>query len=616
MKEPHENAPDLEEVRERLRRRGYLGGRVERYLVRDALRVNQLGIRRLRVALKGALLAGPLMALWTTGVTLASDPRGHAITEAILLWAYDLVFAVPLLGLFFLVSSFGVPVLGRTGWPRIVETVAVLIASVTATGLGSLLWQIAPPIGGRGLWILFGVLLAGLCGWVAGIACWFGGVAADRPLPARSRRGVLWFAMTMLWIGMFFWARTMAVNDPVEEGWTVRERAPQLIVFGIDGLDRELFELLAGKEDSPWAKLPVGRQSGSWTRDEGTPAEVWTSVWTGRTTNEHGVGSAEERHLPGMQSAIPGGEGGGDPWRRAWRVWLPGRRAPLSSAGRRIRTIWEVVALEKPVAAIGWWSTWPAILDGRGGGFIVSDRTLAKLQSGGEADRETWPDGWFGRLQAGFADESERIRTDFERNLLPELPEAWVEAVREAHFFDAFALERLQTFTVSNEMALSMVYLPGLDIVRHRLRQSLESGNPRVLLEAKPVLERYIAWLGMRLGRWFELDAGRSVLVLGDPGRGRVDGDEGLWLAWGEGIAEQGEPIRLSAGDWFPWLARLLGVPGVEGMPVADASAFEDWVTDPGTVSAWPAPPRREGSTSSDFDEEMLERLRSLGYVH
>jgi hypothetical protein len=616
MKEPREGLPDLEAVRERLRGRGYLGGRVERYLVHDALQDNELGKRRLRVALKGAFLVGPLAALWTAGVTLASDPRGLAVTDAILLWAYDFLFALPVTGFVFLLASFGVPVLRQTGWTRIVETVAILVAVLAGTGLGSLLWQSAPPAGGRALWILFGVLLAGLSGWVAGIACWFGGVAPDRPLPARSRRGVLWFAMAMLWIGMFFWAQTRLADDPGSDEWMVRERAPRLIVIGIDGLDRELFDMLAMTPDSPWSKLPAPMQSGSWTREEGTPAEVWTSVWTGRATKEHGVGSAEERHLPGMSSAIPGGQGEGDPWRRAWRVWLPGRRAPLSSAGRRIRTIWEVVALKKPVAAIGWWSTWPAILDGEGGGFIVSDRTLAKLQNGREADRETWPDGWFGRLQAGFADESERIQADFELNLLPELPEAWVEAVREAHFIDAFALERLQTFAASDEMALSMVYLPGLDIVRHRLRQSLASGNPRVLLDAKPVLERYIVWLGMRSERWFELRPGTAVLVLGDPGRGRVEEDLGLWLAWGEGIREQGVPIDFSAGDWFPWIARWLGIPRIDGMPAADSRAFEDWVTDPGRIVAWPAPPRREGSTSSDFDEEMLERLRSLGYVH
>lgn len=615
MNESSGAAHDLDAVRKRLRGRGYLGGSVERYLLSEALEMSRLGRRRLRVAVKGVVLVAPLAALWTAGLTLASDPRSFKLSEGLLLWIYDLLFAVPSLALLFLLASLCVPVLRRTGWQRVAEVVALFVAFSTAGGLAMLLWPIAPPAGGRGLWIILGGLLAGLTGWVAGIACWLGGVEEDRPLPARARRGVLWFAIAVLWTGMFFWAQARAPTGEIDTGWSVRERAPRLMVIGIDGLDRELFELLAGVPDSPWAQLPVSGRPGSWTREPGTPAEIWTSVWTGRAAAEHGVGSAEERHLPGISTAIPGGNGTADPWRRAWRVWLPGRRAPISSAGRRVRTIWEVVSLKKPVAAIGWWSTWPAFLDGEGGGFVVSDRALAKLQNGGIADREIWPDGWHARLQTEFAAESERIREDFDREFASRLPASWIEAVREAHFIDAFALERWERFSGTSEIALSMVYLPGLDIVRHRLRENLDIGNPRVLLEVKPVLEQYIDWLGSRLQPWFQPQPDQAVLLLGDPGRGRIEGDEGLWMAWGEGIRQQEIPTKYSAGQWFSWVARLLGFPRTGGMPPVNAPGFADWVTDPGFVNDFPAPKRHVGGTSSDFDEEMLDRLRSLGYV-
>ncbi len=116
MTEPQRGSRDLDAVRERLRRRGYLGGRVERYLVKDALHAEHPGKRRLRVAAKGALLVGPLAALWTAGVTLASDPRSFAASESLLLWAYDFLFAAPFLGVLFLVTSFVVPALRKTGW--------------------------------------------------------------------------------------------------------------------------------------------------------------------------------------------------------------------------------------------------------------------------------------------------------------------------------------------------------------------------------------------------------------------------------------------------------------------------------------------------------------------
>ena len=273
------------------------------------------------------------------------------------------------------------------------------------------------------------------------------------------------------------------------------------------------------------------------------------------------------------------------------------------------------VPLREPVSAVGWWASWPAVLDRADGGFIVSDRTLAKLQAGGDRDRETWPPAYFDRLHAEFPRYRDSVAREFDERLAPRVPAEWKTAAEEAHAIDAFSLDQLERLRAAGVSRFHAAYLPGLDILGHRIRERMQSGNSRAMLDARAVLETHLDWLGVRIAELRLGTENDGWLLIADPGRGAAAGDRGFWRAGGSGIRSNCVAEVDAATAWFPWILHWGGFPVLEGRGVPPAlAACLDPASSPATVAAFPPPPESRGSTSA-FDDEMLERLRSLGYV-
>jgi hypothetical protein len=164
---------------------------------------------------------------------------------------------------------------------------------------------------------------------------------------------------------------------------------------------------------------------------------------------------------------------------------------------------------------------------------------------------------------------------------------------------------------------LLAIYLPGLDIAQHTLLGSGDAVSPSALAERLDGLRGYYLFLDGLLQRLTEDVDDRMTVVIAEPGRIATI-THGLLAVSGEGAAAVTTEGR--AIDIAPTVLHALGVPlsrELPGRPVLDlfasdlASRFPVRFVESYGRRAAPTG-LREGQP---LDREMIERLRSLGYV-
>jgi hypothetical protein len=273
-----------------------------------------------------------------------------------------------------------------------------------------------------------------------------------------------------------------------------------------------------------------------------------------------------------------------------------GRSQPATSVLRRTKTFWNV-ASEKGlrVAVVNWWATWPADAVN---GAIVTERALFKLEKGGAFERETWPPELFARLGPLAA----RAAADKPREI------------------DAFALESARMLRLPDPPDLEAVYLPGLDIAT--MQQLGEGGGPGLAsLDARlDTVRAYYRFVDGVIGEAVDECTPDDVLVVvGDPGRmaRRAGGAEGLLVLRGSPVAP-GDLGPVSERDVAPTVLHLAGLPvsrELEGRALEASLGAGFRAAHPvRTVDSYGRrPPTRPAESA--FDRDMLEELRSLGYV-
>ena len=167
---------------------------------------------------------------------------------------------------------------------------------------------------------------------------------------------------------------------------------------------------------------------------------------------------------------------------------------------------------------------------------------------------------------------------------------------------------------------LVAVYLPGLDIAQHALLAATDGSLGASATAARvDALKDYYVFLDRLLAASLRADPRQTVFLVTEPGRVAASG-EGLLAVVGAHAAT-GLSIRPARGvDVMPTIMHALGVPvsaQLAGKPLT--SLFDDaFVTKfPVRQVATYGPPsggsaERKGQP---LDQEMIDRLRSLGYV-
>jgi hypothetical protein len=431
-----------------------------------------------------------------------------------------------------------------------------------------------------------------------------GGAALHLPPASLSRRRVAplvlgaaaVFALVLVGAPRLLQSRAVAAPDfaVVPTGLRVR-------VLAIDGLERRMAEELVGRGEMPAlaALLWRGAHARLHAEPERVPAIVWTTIATGRGPAAHGILSADTRRITGLRTPVsldaqasPFAEALG----RATDLLRLTRPQPASASLRSVKTFWNV-ASEKGlrVGVVNWWATWPAEAVN---GWLVSDRTAFKIEKGGAADREVYPPEAFDALRP-LVDASEPER---------------------ARRLDLFHLAAARALRADAPPDLEAVYLPGLDIVT--MQQLGEApASDLAALDAKlgVVREQYRFVDTLVAAEVADLRIARRACTCRRPGRRAAPG-RGWRRACSFSRARRWLPPTSAAsrsGDVAPTVlhARSAEEPELDGRSLESALSEPFRRDHPArSVDSYG---RRPPSLPADsaFDQDVLEQLKSLGYI-
>ena len=373
-------------------------------------------------------------------------------------------------------------------------------------------------------------------------------------------------------------------------------------VLAIDGLEHEMLLQLVGRGELPAiaALLARGAHARLRAEPERVPVIVWTTIATGRGPEAHGILSADTRRLTGLRTPVSLDADGGRfaaALGRATDMLRITRAQPATAALRSVKAFWNV-ASEKGlrIGVVNWWATWPAEAVN---GWLVSDRAAFKLEKGGALDREVYPPQAFDELRPLLdGTESERARR-----------------------LDRFHLAAARRLRAASPPDIEAVYLPGLDILTMQQLGEAPASDLAVLDAKLAAVREQYRFVDRLVGEEVASLGTSDVLVLvGDPGRlarGALQPALGLLVLAGAAVAP-GDLQTVSERDVAPTVLHLLGLPRsreLEGQ-VLEAALSERFRREHPvrTVDTYGRrPPSRPADSA--FDQDVLEQLKSLGYI-
>jgi hypothetical protein len=636
--------PDVDDLRARLRELGYLDAGVNRFVLRPVRGGRSLfGVAwrsSLRIGLLAALLFGPSTAI-ALGVRLPSLVTG--VRDVVVLAVYlGGLFGVGVAGL----SLAATLLLGHlAGRRRSVAALpgrgqALARASGAIVALACLVymvmwWRTVNPAGtvwSSPSWtwpvLAFSTALSMLLGHAVTVST-LASAARGGPsgslslrLPSRS-----WGLTLSTAAAAFLAAAAMLFMTTRGEDTSVVSAPPihpvpsgvHLTVVAVDGLDLSFLERLVASGRLPrFARLLGGAQLVLPASDAPDPARTWTSLATGQPADVHGVSGIEGRTLSGMVGTMPTADTGLAGALGAATDLVRLTRPTLTTGlQRRSKTFWEVASdCGLQAAVVNWWATWPAT---GGRGIVLSDRATLRLERGGGLDGEIAPPSLYASLRPAWP----ALRDEVRRQVMAAFAgtdDADAAVLRgAAEQDDLSATLARRVFPDASD--LRTIYLSGLDIAQHNLAGGTGAAGlpPSALAARVEALERYYEFLDRLLGPLVDDSRpGAVVALLADPGRAASRGP-GLMAVTGSNI-RIGVRLNGRGADVAPTILHLLGIPisrELTGSPrtelLVDSFVSRVPLRTVATYGRRVVSPRPPGS--APLDQDMLDRLRSLGYV-
>jgi len=397
-------------------------------------------------------------------------------------------------------------------------------------------------------------------------------------------------------------------------GTAPKARTARVLLIGLDGAEWNLMRPLMEKGEMPNLKRLA--DSGVWgdLRSleplQKSPA-IWTTIATGKPPEEHGIRSF---------------------------VDMKGGR-PLTQNIRRVHALWNIVgATNRTVGVVGWLMSWPAE---EVNGFVVSDYIQYQAARNQRMENRTFPPELYDEIAPLNRDWKAMPWSEVNQFLSQPVPESadsnLIRQVRPIQWM----ITADQTFA---DVAIDLgrkrkpdflaVYLRSMDTMGHVYwnYQNPESyppalTDPTLAPYVKDTMSRDYRWIDTQVGRILDLaDASTTVIVCSDHGfvgggGGGVQDHrlEGVLIMAGPHIAK-GEITGASVYDVTPTVLALFGLPKAEDMrgkvlwEAFDGSIRPENFKE--TLPTYETGKSRDGeSVSSPVDQELMERLRSLGYI-
>ena len=293
------------------------------------------------------------------------------------------------------------------------------------------------------------------------------------------------------------------------------------------------------------------------------------------------------------------------------------RPSITSREERRAKTLWEVAAeAGLRTAVINWWATWPAT-GTNANGIVITDRAVLRLERGGPLDAEIAPPELYEQLRRSWPALRERAASAAARAFATLTDNEVAVVLRRSAELDGTIVGLLNALP-GPRRDLDVIYLPGLDIAQHTLLASNQGAAlpPSAMAARIDGLRAYYRFLDEMLAPVVARNADDIVMVVTQPGR--VRSSIGGLMAISDGSVVDGQGprrVRASVFDVMPTVVAALGLPlsrELHGAPVPpfDSESTRRYVDTYGKPNVVTAP--RAGQP---LDQEMIDRLRSLGYV-
>ncbi len=644
--------PRIDDLRQRLRALGYLDAGVDRFVLGSArgtqgpLTIALLA--SLRIGALAALLLGPAAALGLSArlPTLVTGPR-DALLIAIYLGAF---FGVAIAASAF-VASLLVLWAARHSGAALAVRAALLsrlaggLVTLASLAYLTLWWQTV--LAGVGwsapIWTASALAVAVAISLLLGHSVSVGasavvlasartdaGVSAIATPSRQSSLFTRWRTAVVVGVVAFAGAallltlssRSSAAADARAAPLTVVSSGLRVRAIAIDGFDPRIFDELSSLGRMPTlAAIFRGAfaRLASAASEPADPARIWTTVATGQPPTVHGVRVLETRRVTGVQGSVPAEEGSAvlRAIRGATDLVRLTRPSIASGSERRAKTFWEVAAdAGLRTAVVNWWATWPASGDA---GVVLSDRATLRLEHGGPLDAEIAPALLYDSLRPRWPALKTRAVTLAREALGSSVDTKARDVLQRSAELDAIQLALLSDVT-TKDTDLSVVYLPGLDIAQHALLRVDQDQRvaASTLVQRLEAVKTYYVALDRLLASALESRSNELLVVITEPGR--------VTTSSGARMVVEGPAVRAvtsvdgSATDIAPTILFALGVPiarDLDGSPLTTLFNSEFVSRYPVRYAATYGPPMPAtgGRTGHPLDQEMIDRLRSLGYV-
>jgi hypothetical protein len=634
---------DVDALRERLRALGYLDARVDRFVLGGAASRSRAASLALAASLRIGLLAGVLLGpAAAIGIAIRAPGLVTSVTDAMVLAAYLTVpFGIASAALAFVAILTAGWIARQTAFhpefptrARRAAIAAGLMVAALCLAYLTLWWRAAVP---PDAWAMQAVVLA----VAAAISVLIGHVVTISVLAYLARVGLAglpvgsplssWRVVVpvgaIALAGAMVLMRTLAPVAAPESApppaLTVVPTGVRAVVIAIDGVDVPTLTRLRASGGLPtFDRLVSGASVGLAVSTDRDPAQVWTTLATGQPPARHGIRALEGRQLAGVEGRVGADSPGMSMLTTATDLLRLTRPTIASGEERRVPSFWEVAASAGlRTAVVHWWATWPAA---ETLGTVLSDRAILRLEQGGDLAAEIAPASIYSPLLASASARVARINeasASATTGLSPEIAAIIERSAR----LDATVLD-LATDPTLGPQDLLVVYLPGLDIAQHALFPAAPSETLAAAAAAERVraLEGYYTFLDGALGRTLMRDSDPTQLtwLVTQPGRvaGGATGTSALMAVTGPGAAPHTTSEVVAAEALAPTVLRALGVPVATDLAASSVeSLFAETFTAAFAVRTVPTyGERRVGSAQTSgnpLDREMIERMRSLGYV-
>jgi tetratricopeptide (TPR) repeat protein len=407
----------------------------------------------------------------------------------------------------------------------------------------------------------------------------------------------------------------------------------RLLIIGLDGADWEILDPLLeqGRLPNLQRLIEGGVRAKLLSISPLLSPVIWTTVATGVEPSRHGI----------LDFLVE------DP--------ASGSKQPVTSAQRRVPTVWELLSRKGvEVGIVAWWGSWPA---DPVRGYIVSDR-LAYQLFGFRSDPEdsqgkTWPPDLYSEI---------RPLLSTPEGVAWERVQPFLKGARQrSEQFDEEESKLLQEFrtllasgdtylAIGNELRrrfrprLEAIYFEGTDTIGHLFMPyrlpALPGVDPRRIESFSGMVDRYYELADRFVGELLD-DRGEewTIMVLSDHGfasdatrplttDSRIGHGAaadwhrrfGILILSGKNVRAGGRLEEASIYDIAPTIMALFDQPIPRSWPgrVLAQALSEEFVEHHPVRFRADDPERRDQRAESMMDPaaaDLLEKLESLGYI-